>query len=46
MRPPKAEVPGDGNVLDVDGRGVAQNHLGAAPAAGGLDGGGRGAAAD
>ena len=39
-------MPGDGTVLDVDGRGVAQDHLGAAPAAGYLDGGGRGAAAD
>ena len=39
-------VPGDGTVFDVDGRGVAQDHLGAALAAGGLDGGGRGAATD
>ena len=39
-------MPGNGTVLDVDGRDVAQDHLGAAPAAGGLDGGGRGAEAD
>ena len=41
-----SEVPSNGTVLYVDGRGVAQDHLGAAPAAGSLDGGGRGAAAD
>ncbi len=42
----RSEEPGDGAVLDGDGRGVAGDHRGAAPAAGELHGGGRGAAAD
>ncbi len=40
------EEPSDSAVLDGDGRGVAGDHGGAAPAAGGLHGGGRGTAAD
>ena len=41
-----SEEPGDGVVLDGDGRCVAGDHGGTAPAACSLDGGGRGAAPD